>query len=867
VSTNISRLPSRGSRGRQLSSTNGKRNGVAAAVAASLLSLSTAGAVAAENTATPNRVETIIVTGARGEARTAEDSPTPIDVLSSTAIGEANRGNLLDTLNTLLPSYNLPLETGDLNSMVRAGQLRGLDAGHTLVLINGKRWHSTALLGAGGFGAAAPVDMALIPNRAIKRIEVLRDGAAAIYGSDAIAGVINIITDDSASGADLSYSDGQYYQGDGRNRVVKGGVGFALGDGGHLHLSTQYAHQDATNRTGPSRSTFLYYFPLDADGNEIVPAGSLSSNPTLPAGATPNPKEATRDNYAWKNRGIREFELTSVAADWSLPLSEAAELYGFGLYSSRQARAPQNYRHPARDETVRAIYPNGYAPVERLDEDDYGLIVGLRGELANAWHWDLSSNYGRDQIDINLFNSANPTYGLDSQTDFYIGQLRYTAWTNNLDVNRGFDVDWLAAPLQLSLGAEYRKEDYAVGAGDEQSYSYGGQPVLDGPRAGTPLGRGLGGSQALPGFSPADAVDASRHSVSGYVGVSLNPASAWLVDLAGRYEDYSDFGNEVTGRLSTRYDFTNAIALRATVSTGFQAPSLAATEYRRTTNGNYSTSHVLPPGAAEAIALGAKALKPEKSTSYTLGTVLRPLPDLSIALDLYRIDVRDRIAQSTSFRDDAYPGSGALVAAAGFGPEDSISYFINAADTQTKGAEVTAEYRSDFGRYGRILWSLAVNHNESKIENVAPTPGVLAAFNIPLFSTGSQNDLLYKSPKDKQVFGANWSLGAWRVNLRETHYGGIQRWGRPSPVPTTGPYAGQAEIPYSIGDVWLTDIEVGWQVTEHLSVSINANNAFNQRVVKLPEPLVPANMEYYYATGGPIDSSGGFYSASLKFQW
>ncbi|HEY4366102.1 MAG TPA: TonB-dependent receptor [Steroidobacteraceae bacterium] len=833
---------------------------------AAILSLHVSGPTLAQEVIASN-VETLVVTGARGEARTAEDSPTPIDVLSGTAINEANRGNLLDTLNTLLPSYNLPLETGDLNSMVRAGQLRGLDAGHTLVLVNGKRWHSTALLGAGGFGAAAPVDMALIPNGAIKRIEVLRDGAAAIYGSDAIAGVINIITDDNATGGDFSYSDGQYYEGDGRNRVMKGSVGFGLGDGGHLHLSTQYSHQDATNRTGPSRSSFLYYFPLDANGNEIVPAGNLSSNPTLPAGATPNPKEASRDNYAWKNRGIREYELTSGAADWSLPLGEDTEFYGFGLYSSRKAQAPQNFRHPARDEDVRAIYPDGYAPVELLDEDDYGVTLGLRGHVGAAWNWDLSSNRGRDNIDIDLLNSVNPTYGLNSQTDFYIGQLRYTAWTNNLDVNRGFDVSWLARPLQLSVGAEYRKEDYAVGPGDAQSYSYGGQPVLDGPRAGTALGRGLGGAQALPGFSPADAVDASRHSESAYVGVSLNPTTAWLVDLAGRYEDYSDFGNEVTGRLSTRYDFTDAIAVRATVSTGFQAPSLAATGYRRTTNGNYSTSHVLPPGSPEAIALGAKPLKPEKSTSYTLGTVLRPSQSLNIALDLYRIDVKGRTAQSTSFREDAYPGSGALVVAAGFGPEDSVSYFINAADTETTGVELTTEYASDFGSLGRVQWSLAVNHNEAKIKDIAPTPAVLADFNVPVFSTGSQNDLLYKSPKDKQVLGADWSRGAWRVNLRETHYGAIQRWGTPSPVPTTGPYAGQAEIPYGIGDTWLTDVEVGWQVTDHLSVSINANNVFDTRVVKLPQPLVPANMQYYYATGGPIDASGGFYSASVEFRW
>ncbi len=812
-------------------------------------------------------IDTIIVTGARGEQRTVESSPAPVDVLSGGAIEQANRSNLLDALNTLLPSYNLPLETGDLNSMVRTGQLRGLNSSHTLVLVNGKRWHSTALLGAGGFGAAAPVDLGLIPDAAIKRIEVLRDGASAIYGSDAIAGVINIITDDSDSGRSLSYRQGQYYAGDGRNHAVKADAGFGLGEDGHVHVSAQFNQQDATNRTGPSRSSFLYYFPLNAAGEEILPAGSLSSNPLLPAGATPNPREETRDNYAWKNRGIREFRLASLAVDAALPLTDSLEVYGFGLYSHRKAEAPQNFRHPARDEVVRAIFPDGYAPYEVLDEDDFGVTAGVRGESGSLWNWDLSTNYGRSDIGIDLHDSLNPTYGLDSQTSFHIGQLQYSAWTSNFDLRRGFDVSWLTAPLQVSLGAEYRREGYQVGVGDRQSYTHGGQPILDGPNAGRPLGFGLGGAQALPGFKPEDAADVARNSKSLYAGLSLNPARSWLVDLAVRHENYSDFDNETTGRVSTRYDFNDRIAVRATASTGFQAPSLAAQAYRNTSNGNYSTTHVLQAGSPAAIALGASPLKPETSTNYSLGFVLEPLRGVNLAIDLYQIDVKDRIASSTSFREGTHPGSGALVEAAGFGAEDAISYFINAADTRTRGVEATVEFKSDFGRFGRVRWSVAANHNKAEVTGIAPTPAVLADFNIPVFSTGSQNALLYKSPKDKQVLSANWSIGSWSVNLRETHYGAIDRWGTPSQVAMEGPYAGLSEIAYSMGGVWLTDIEIGYRISDKLNVALTANNLFDEKVTKFPEPLTPANMEYYYATGGPIDASGGFYSATVAFRW
>ncbi|MBO9715808.1 MAG: TonB-dependent receptor [Pseudoxanthomonas sp.] len=821
----------------------------------------------AEDAPTPTEIDAVIVTGTRGVARTVQSSPAPIDVLSAEDIERANRTNLLDVLNTTLPSFNLPLETGDLNSMVRSGQLRGLNTSHTLVLVNGKRWHSTALLGAGGFGAAAPVDLGLIPNTVIKRIEVLRDGASAIYGSDAIAGVINIITDTDPEGGSVSYRDGRYFEGDGRNRLLQASTGVLVAGGGHLRLSAQLNDQDATNRTGPSRESFLYYFPLDANGNEILPAGNLASSPRLPAGATPNPKEATRDDYAWKNRGIRAYEQKSAGIDFGLPLSEYTDLYVLALYSQRDAHAPQNFRHPARDEVVRAIFPDGYAPVEQLDEDDFGTTAGIRGQTASGWSWDLSGNYGFDRIDIDLDNSLNPTYGLDSQTSFYIGRLQYSALTTNFDLRRGFDVGWLAEPLQLSLGAEHRRENYQVGAGDVQSYSHGGQRVLDGPNAGKVLGRGLGGAQALPGFKPSEEVDEDRHSTSLYAGVSINPTEQWLVDLAARHEDYSDFGSEVTGRLTTRYDFNERFAVRATASTGFQAPSLAAQAHRRTVNGNYSTTHTLKVDSPEAIALGAKPLEPETSVNYGVGLVFQPFTGWDVALDVYRIDVDDRIAQSTTFSEASYPGAGALVEAAGFGRDDGITYFINAADTRSEGVELTVETDSDLGSWGSIHWSLAAHHNRAEIRDIADTPDVLADLGIPVFSRGSQNDLLYKAPSSKQILGGNWSLDGFNLGLRVTHYGPIERWGTPSPVPTTGPYAGQAEIAYSIGDTWLADIEASYRFESGLRLALSGSNVFDQKVIKYPDPLIPANMEYYYATGGPIDASGGFWSVTVGYEW
>lgn len=811
-------------------------------------------------------LDTVTVTGTRATSRTVRESAAPIDIISAEDIRAANATSLLDVLNTTVPSFNLPLETGDLNSMVRAGQLRGLNASHVLVLIDGKRRHSTALLGAGGFGGASPADLALIPTGAIERIEVLRDGASAIYGSDAIAGVINVVTNKRREGGNVSYRDGQYFAGDGRARVIQADAGFGIGDGGYLHLAAQIDDQEATDYTSPARDSFLYYFPRDAAGNPVRPGGNQASNPTLPAGATADPREATRDNHAWQNRGIRAFRTKTATANASLPLGATTEAYGLLTLAKRDAWAPQNFRQPLRNEVVRAIHPDGFAPTEHLDEEDGAFTVGVRGQLGE-WDWDLSSGHGRDTIDINLHDSINPTYGVDSQTDFYIGRLRYSAWTHNLDLRRRLQTGWLAAPLEFSAGAEYRDEGYRIGAGDLQSYTHGGQPVLDGPYAGTVLGAGLGGAQALPGFRPEDEVDVSRNSSAVYAGVAADVGTRWRIDLAARHERYSDFGSETTGRLSTRFEINPRVALRGTISNGFQAPSLAAQAYRNTSNGNFFTDHVVQAGSPQAVALGAQPLRPETSRSVSLGIVAEPWIGTSLTVDAYRIDVDDRIALSTTFREGLYPGTGALVTSVGLGAQDGVRYFINAADTRTEGVEATLEGRFDLGRGGNLRWTLATSHTRAEITGLADTPAVLAAYDVPVFSQGSQNELLYKAPKSRQVLGLDWALGRWRAGLRQSHYGTIQRYGSPTTVATSGPYAGQAEIAYDIGGIWITDVQLGAILVGGWDVAVNANNIFDRKVTRLPEPLLAANEYYRYANGGPIDGSGGAWSATLRYRW
>ncbi len=817
----------------------------------------------------------VVVTGTRAANRTVEDAVAPIDVISAVALEQASRANVLEQLQTSLPSFFVPnVPTPNVGSMVRAGQLRGQNPGHTLVLVNGKRRHSTAFLGAGGFSATAPVDLSTISNSAIKRVEVLRDGASAIYGSDAIAGVINIITDDAAEGTSASLRRGRFFAGDGDTTVAQVSHGFRIGDEGHLRISGQYDDQKIVIRNSPVNPNLLFYFPISTiTGQEVTPAGTLSSNPSLPANAVPNPREATRDNHAWKNLGKAPFRLASVTADFGLPVGNTAEVYSFLSFADRSSQAPQNFRTPNRDENVRAIYPDGFTPVEAIEETDWSVLAGVRGDGLAGWQWDLSSVFGRDSIDLFVHNSINATYGLESPTDFYIGDHRYSAWTSNLDLKR--EASLFSIPAGLSVGLEYRRENYQQGAGDPESYTHGGQPVLDGPRAGTPLGNSLAVSQALPGYSPAAVQDIHRGALSLYAGLSLQPAEKWALDLAVRGEDFSDFGSHATWRVSSRYDFAPRFALRGTVSTGFHAPALAALSYRAVGNANTSTNYTLAVTSPEALALGAKPLQPETSVNYSLGFVLKPFEGWTLAVDAYQIEISDRITQIGNFNTAARP-LGPAAPSPSLSEQltngvilrgDGISYLVNSSDTRTRGLEVTLDKRFTLPWGGSLAASYAANLNQLELTRIADAAPVLAQWGITLLSAGDAINLRNSVPKQRHVLGLHWTQGRFDAALRQTFWGSLARSGTVNVPPTTGPWAGISTIDYNIGDLWTTDVNIGFQATDALRFTLAGNNIFEAKPTRTPEPLLAAHQLYSYGNNGGVGPEGGFVSLKAEYRF
>jgi iron complex outermembrane receptor protein len=746
------------------------------------------------------RQDTVVVTGTRTDTK-ASQSLTPVDVISGAQLQATGRSNLRDALVQLSPSIAHESYAGDVAVLTDALTLHGLSPDHVLVLVNGKRRHTTANIALdGGLNQGSTgVDIDMIPVGLIDHIEVLRDGAAAQYGSDAIAGVINIILKKSSHGGELQTTNGQTYAGDGFKNGESASIGLDLGGQGFLDLSAEYDRQNHTIRTGPDDyfGTFPpghgYYNPIEGD----------------PA--------STRESVGY-NAGYY--------------LGDDVELYGFGTYAHRDAQAYQNYRPPS---VLPEVYPDGFVPVETINENDYSVTTGVKGQNLFGWSWDLSTTYGGDHEVVGMENSAN--------TGLYEA-LGYTQLTNNLDFSRAFQLPVLAAPVNVSWGVEQRRETYSVGAGDYASY-------VD------------GGAQALPGLAPVSASDNSRNVVGTYIDLSTHLAPKWTVDLAGRFEHYSDVGSTTNGKFSTRYDFTPVFAVRGSVSTGFRAPSLAEEYYSNVNESPASVSGLLAANSAAARLIGAQPLQSEKSTNYNVGFVLTPAKDLHVTLDAYQIDIRNRIVEGGTASGDA---AIAALEAAGLSIPGSIpasavsaSYFTNGASTRTRGIDLTGTYHTGFGAYGQVDWDMGVNLNTTSVTHVAT-----GANGQPELNAQQIAWLSTSTPKNKIIIGGTWHHDEWGVSLHETRYGSTSS----EETYIVGPNAFSTTqfLHFTNAARYLTDVEVRYNVTKKFQIAVGANNLFDVYPTKLP---YEAQLEgaQYDAFASTIGENGGFYYVRARYQF
>jgi iron complex outermembrane recepter protein len=775
---------------------------VAPAVGADVSPAGDAAPAAAADADSGDSLESVIVTGTRETNVKARDSAAPIDVLPATALKATGATDLRDALERVLPSLNHAAFAGDYGALTDTVQLRGLSPDHVLILINGKRRHTTAnIYTAGGpLQGSAPVDLDLIPLSAIDHIEVLRDGAAAQYGSDAIAGVINIILKSANHGGTATANVGNYYDGGGFTAGGGGDLGTSLGDDGFLHLGGDYRHHNHSVRSGADSRTGVV------------------------------------DNLIF---GDPEVEREAIALNAAKPLSAGvAEVYSFATYAHRDGQSYENFRLPT---VIPSVYPHGFSPQATVDENDFAGTVGIKGDQLLGWHWDLSSTYGGDQDGFGLINSGNPALGAATPTTFHIAYFKITQWTNTLDVNRPLDVG-LASPLSLAFGGEWRRETYKIRPGDPASYQQGG-------------------AQSEQGLSPVNAGSYGRSNWAAYVDLAANPLPHWQVDVAGRHEHFTDFGNTTSGKLSTRYDFSSRFGLRATVSNGFRAPSLAQEFYASLGVSPTGASGQIAAGSPAAKALGAGTLEPEKSVSFSVGAVAEPVDGLHAALDGYFIRITNRIVDGGSYAGEqainALEANG-VTFPPGIDPANVTAvFFSNGADTKTYGVDLTADYRTDFGAGGTVDWDAACNYNRTILTRLG-----LDGNGNPLLDAQQISYLTSASPQSKIIVGGIWKKSGFIASLHEIRYG------KSAPLDQyyTGPNAFSITTFYeSVNQPkYVTNLELGYEWSG-LQWVVGANNLLNVYPKELPPAqryIGAARFDGYTGLG----INGGFYYTRLTYE-
>ncbi|HEX5755113.1 MAG TPA: TonB-dependent receptor [Arenimonas sp.] len=792
-------------------------------------------------------LEQVVVTGTRVSGRSATTTAAAVDVVTTAQIQRSGVPELNQALAAALPSFNFPRPAlSDGTDTVRPATLRGLAPDQTLVLVNSKRRHTASLVninGTVGRGAAA-VDLNTIPLSAVQSVEVLRDGASAQYGSDAIAGVINVLlrNADTGGGATLSYGwrDSEYATptgtppagatwsapaiierrvSDGETLTVSAWKGLKLGAAGSLTLTAEYKDQQHTERSGWDHRQ---QYPL--------------------VGGAFDPREAEFERFnAWT--GEPDVEQRTLFANASLDFASGARGYGWASYQNRQARSAGFYRRALDSRNVIEIYPDGFLPIIAPDVDDASFAFGVEWQWGE-WYMDSSLVWGRNEMAYTIENTLNASIGPSSKTVFDAGGFDYDQWVFNFSGVRGVEVDGWASALNVASGLEARREGYSIFAGEPDSYRHGGVLLPGGSPA-------AAGAQVFPGFQPSNELDEHRSAVGVYLDLEANPTEKLLASAAVRAEHYSDFGSNLSGKLAARYDFNPRLALRGSLQNGFRAPS-PQQQFFTTTSTNFIDGvpfeiTTFPATHAVAAALGAQPLEAEESVNASLGLVLS-FGAFSLTLDAYRIDIDNRIVLSENLTQANVRN---YLAAQGFAGVGGARFFINGVDTETRGVDVVATWPLD-SDWGRFDFTLAGNYSETEVTRV-PETAELAALDPAPELFGRINVLTFeKSPPREKLAGVvNWQRDRWGATVKATHYGEVLN-------PGTS----------AANDFWLSakvlvDFEGRFDLSDHLRLALGAENLFD----RYPDAS-PASQNgtgnVPFSTRSPFGYSGRFVYARLS---
>lgn len=730
-------------------------------------------------------IERIITVGTRMSNRTVADSPAPIDIISSEAIKNSGATSTPDMLRKLAPSFNMNnTTTSDGQDLMRPATLRSLGPDQVLVLINGKRRHQQAVVAVQenvGRGSAG-TDLSSIPMTAISHIEILRDGAAAQYGSDAIAGVINIVLKNSEGGTIWSqYS--QTDENDGETFELGANYGVNIGDNGMLNLTFEYADNGEMNRATPT----TWFDSIDTPKQLLLV-------------------------------GEAETEMTSLWANFTYDLNDDVQLYAFGGFTTKEGESLGFYRPAADNRVWSSLFPEGVTPSLGSKSEDFSVAVGFRTEIAN-WEIDASVVTGENRFEFSNLNSLNASYGPDSPTSAYDGALVFSQTTFNLDAVTSIDIG-LYEEVSLAVGYEYRIDGFEQEAGDEVTYARGdtlcaesvnptGDPLMtdcSGANITTP------GMQGFQGYSPAMAIDDERDSFAFYVDAEAFLTEDLLVAAALRYEDYADFGSTVIGKLSAHLTLTDNLSVRGSASTGYRAPGMQQANFTQRSisldNGELADLVTLRPNDSLAKELEFEELKEEESTNMSVGVVYSN-GNYSTTLDVYQINIDDRIAYSGNIQRginseiDAFFDRHAVTGGALDGVKN-VSLFTNAIDTETFGLDWVNQYRQEIDDLGDIVYELSYHHNDTEVTSINTSSSIVP--NATIYDA-AQTLLIEKGqPQDRVTLSAMLELDSWTVTGRMTHYGEVSTASYGTPANTWSAKS-------------LFDLTAQWHVNDELNIS------------------------------------------------
>jgi iron complex outermembrane recepter protein len=718
-----------------------------------------------EDTVVPHTM--VIEVGSRSPERSRTDTPVPVDVVPVEELAsESGQLDVGQLLQFVAPSFNSNRQSGsDGSDHIDAATLRGLGPDQVLVLVNGKRRHTSSLVyifGTRGRGNVG-TDLNSIPVSAIERIEILRDGAAAQYGSDAIAGVINIVLKKEA-GLNVLLATGAYTAGDGQNEQVAVNYGLPIRERGMLSVTAEMLNRDRTNRAVPSEPRTI--------GDSATDNLTLFYNLDMPMGA--------------------------------------GSFYGHGGYNDRDGIAGAWYRDGVGSDDIPSrnsaqMYPGGFVPDIGSDIRDLSAAFGYR-TLFRDWSVDLSTNYGSNRMEYGVHKTLNASFatmhGGLSPTDFNAGGFEFGQHTTNFDISRYYK-DWLRG-VSVAAGLEYRRETYEIFAGEPGSYA-----DFDGP------GGGNAGSQGFPGFQPVDEVDASRNSKAAYVDLEFRTTPKLLVTTALRGEDYSDFGNTVNGKVAAAYAVAPMLNLRGSVSTGFRAPSLHQRYFSSTFTdfiaGEAADVKLARNDSELARLVGIPSLSEEKSHNYSLGLTWNPRGTTAVTLDVYRIDIDDRIVITGGFSpDDADIGH--IIADQNL---LEARFFTNAIDTETSGLDVSiSDNRPWLG--GQFSTAAALNFNETEVVQINTAPGLAGKEDI-YFNTRERLFVEGSAPKTKGMVSADYRRDRWNGGVRLSYFGELEAgtWTHLDD-PTAPPQHYDSRV--------TTDLHLGFELRPNLGLTIGGTN-------------------------------------------